>query len=626
MSIIKLILVFLFILAVSLFFHFPVRAKVIIPDSSFGGDGFVTYDDMEDYATDVAIQSDGKYVVCGYTTEPDWPPTDSLRVYRFNTDGTLDTTFSGDGIVTFYDGYMEEAHALDIQSDGKIVVTGSVIRNDDITYMIVLRYNTNGTLDTSFATTGFVYASEQWSYGYDVKVENDGEIVVVGESNLYQGTDGMTLWKYDSNGSLVSSFDSDGIAVFDCGADTFGIGYGIAIQTDGKYVVTGTTAFSGTDGLTTWRYNTDGSLDTSFSTDGYDKQFSGYDFMDGYDVEIQTDGKIIVTGYRQIWNNRQLVVLRYNTNGSLDTSFGTNGAAFFEEPYNFNAEGNDLVILDSGNIFIAGDTSPNDTAWDASLFSFNSDGTNDTNFYSTGYTSYSNIAGGDEDDGFSALQMISSDSFITVGLSAGSSDYDMLLFKGLFGYQIELPAGFNVMDAGGHNIEIGSADGIRGLQRVLVTDENGHLIVELEVDLSSDADWTHVTGQTNVDTKKSVITGFEDIAGGTGVHALFVPRGSIDDYVGICPLAQTLEEVTPECEGYFTLTEADPNVSIVNFGGISYWKVEAMYGTGGLSPNLPETGQNTLTVQILGIATLLVCTAIYCYLEKENRKAKNILS
>ena len=156
-------------------------------------------------------------------------------------------------------------------------------------------------------------------YGYSVAVQSDGKILVAGTS--YTGSKyNFALARYNTNGALDTTFDGDGklTTSISTGTDR---AYSVAVQADGKILVAGESNFD--FGLV--RYNTNGSLDTTFDGDGKltTPIGSGYDF--GRSVAVQADGKILVAGYGSNGSNNDFALVRYNRNGSLDTTFDGDG-------------------------------------------------------------------------------------------------------------------------------------------------------------------------------------------------------------------------------------------------------------------------------------------------------------
>ena len=214
---------FLYLIAsIILTFTLTPSAYALDLDLSFDVDGMVTTTFPGTNTTySIAIQSDGKIVAVG-TTEDDYALT------RYTTAGVLDTSFSGDGKVSFDWNGIDIAYSVAIQSDGKIVVAGTSAE-----YFSLARYTTAGSLDTSFSGDGVAgYFSSPVGEAYSVAIQSDGKIVVAGVSN-----NDFALARYTTAGELDTSFSGDGKLTQDFGQlDT---AYSVAIQSDGKIVVAG---------------------------------------------------------------------------------------------------------------------------------------------------------------------------------------------------------------------------------------------------------------------------------------------------------------------------------------------------------------------------------------------------
>jgi uncharacterized delta-60 repeat protein len=207
---------------------------------------------------------------------------------------SLDPTFEGDGLVTtnLLDKNDVEIQALSLQPDGKIRVAGSAISGNSSDFALI-RYKTDGSLDPTFDGDGKVTTdinSSSYDVAWSLILQTDGKIVVAGSSEHY-----FALARYNPNGSLDSTFDGDGKMTNLVGAT--GGAVALVLQGDGKFVVAGY-AFNGNDyDFALIRYNTNGSLDSTFDGDGKVlTNFSSGSTEEAYDLALQLDGKIVVTG------------------------------------------------------------------------------------------------------------------------------------------------------------------------------------------------------------------------------------------------------------------------------------------------------------------------------------------
>ncbi len=282
-------------------------------DTSFSGDGKQVTDFSfgTDRANGVALQGDGKIVAVGQVGG-------SFALARYNANGSLDTSFSGDGQQTTDFGGSGFANGVALQTDGKIVAVGS---DHDIDGDFALaRYNTDGSLDTSFSgdgkqTTGFGGADR----ATEVALQADGKIVAVGfDDEVFNG--GFALARYNTDGSLDTSFSGDGKQTTEFGGRDGA--NGVALQGDGKIIAVGMGGVDGDFALA--RYNPNGSLDPSFSGDGKKTtEFGGSDRATG--VALQADGKIVAVGFDDEFGG-DFALARYNPNGSPDSTFSGDGS------------------------------------------------------------------------------------------------------------------------------------------------------------------------------------------------------------------------------------------------------------------------------------------------------------
>jgi uncharacterized delta-60 repeat protein len=339
---------------------YPARAVPGQLDSTFGGDGKVTTDftSRRDVASSVAIQGDGKLVAVG--TANYRGANARFAIARYNTNGTLDPTFGGDGkVATNLTGAWDGAFDIAIQPDGKIVVAGEAGGNGpaesaDAKFALA-RYDSTGSLDNSFSGDGKVITNvspgADFLFGVAIQ-EADGKILVAGRAGGSHGR--IALARYHTGGSLDASFGSDGkvatnITRFDDRADD------VAIQPDGKIVVAGTANyFSRKARFVTVRYNSNGSRDASFSADGIATINLTASFDGAFGLAVQpSDGKIVVVGQAGGGDAGRVGVVRYNLNGSLDGTFSGDGRVFT----NFTPRldyADDVAIQSDGKIVTAG--------------------------------------------------------------------------------------------------------------------------------------------------------------------------------------------------------------------------------------------------------------------------------
>jgi len=365
-------------------------------DTSFGSGGKVTTDfaGRNDAANAIAIQADGKIVAAGYSYQLNaagkWYPDFALA--RYNTNGSLDASFGSSGKVTtdFGTSYNDWAYGVAIQNDGKIVAVGSStgmgLRED----FSLARYNSDGSLDTSFGSGGKV--TTDFDYGddnaYAIAIQGDGKIVAAGASYHFATPSHFALTRYNSDGSLDASFGSGGKVTTDFGTSYHDWAYGVAIQGDGKLVVSGH-SYQGTayPDFALARYNSNGSPDLTFGSSGKVTTDFGYRSDGASAVMIQGDGRIVAAGTSTQGPvvTADFALARYNTDGSLDATFGTDGKVTtdFGVP-SPDAAGDIVALQGDGRTVAAGYSYQGTTSVDFALARYNSDGSLDTTFGSGG--------------------------------------------------------------------------------------------------------------------------------------------------------------------------------------------------------------------------------------------------
>ena len=312
------VLAFLTLLFVGVGAH-PAQASGSL-DSSFGSDGKVitVFGTSNESANSIAIQSNGKIVVAGSSSNG---TNNEFTVTRYNTDGSLDSSFDSDGKVTTTIGSNADAFSVAIQSDGKIVLAGNAIigGRDEIA---VARYNTDGSLDSSFDSDGKVTTTiGEADYAASVVVQSDGKIVVAG-SSATGGDSNFALIRFNTDGSLDSSFDPAVTPIGSANDEA----YSVAIQSNGKIVVAGYSDNGAQRVFAVARYNTDGSLDSSFDSDGKVTTAIGSgDFA--FSAAIQSDGKIVVVGSSNNGSDDDFAILRYGQPAATAPGAPTIGSA-----------------------------------------------------------------------------------------------------------------------------------------------------------------------------------------------------------------------------------------------------------------------------------------------------------
>ena len=378
-------------------------------DPTFGTGGKVTTDlrRSTDLANAVAVQADGKLVVVGQTYKNNDFSNEDFAVARYNTDGTLDTTFGNGGRVkTDFPGLAAVASAVVIQSDGKIVVAGGAFPLFTFAGDFkVVRYNPNGSLDRTFGSGGIVTTifPGDGSFAFAVALQSDGKIIAAGTDFVDFNPGDMSdtdfaLARYNLDGSLDTTFGNGGTVT----TDFFGTEddvFSVLIQSDGKIVAVG----SANDPANFYdfaavRYLSNGMLDTTFGAAGkVSTDFGDRGFDRAHSAAVQVDGKIVAAGFATSVDgiSENFAVARYTSSGVLDTTFSGDGRTQID----FGSCCQDAwqVLLQSdGKIVTIGFPNSEGSDSDFLLARLNSTGSLDTTFGIGGKarTSFGNLNGG----------------------------------------------------------------------------------------------------------------------------------------------------------------------------------------------------------------------------------------
>lgn len=292
----------------------------------------------------IAIQPDGKIVATGFASTA----TSHFALARYNTDGTLDNTFGSGGTVTTPAGFIV-GNAVVIQPDGKIVVAGY---NDTTFRFVVARFDANGTLDNTFGVGGIQttpIGAPNSSLAFAIVLQPDDKIVAVG-SAFVGGLQQFVVVRYDSNGVLDPAFNGIGYTQTPV-ASSLSAAFGVALQSDGKIVVTGQALDGSDQTVAVARYTTAGILDATFGVLGIQKTSVGIN-NSGNAVAIQSDGNIIVAGATTLGGTQEFLVQRYTIAGVLDATFGSGGSVTTD--IGGNAAAYAVALQPDGKIVAAG--------------------------------------------------------------------------------------------------------------------------------------------------------------------------------------------------------------------------------------------------------------------------------
>jgi uncharacterized delta-60 repeat protein len=420
-------------------------------DTSFNGTGIVVYHNAaggnsSDYGNSIYVDSNGKIYVTGYSRNRSG--NTDMVIWRYNSNGSLDNTFGNNGIVVHHNaagGNSDDIGSLIyVDSEGKIYVTGysrNRSGNDD---MVIWRYNSNGSLDNTFGNNGIVVhhnaaGGNSDDIGSLIYVDSEGKIYVTGYSRNRSGNDDMVIWRYNSNGSLDNTFGNNGIVVHHnaAGGNSDDIGSLIYVDSEGKIYVTGYSRNrSGNDDMVIWRYNSNGSLDNTFGNNGivvHHNAAGGNSDDIGSLIYVDSEGKIYVTGYsRNRSGNDDMVIWRYNSNGSLDNTFGNNGIVVHHNAAggNYDDAGFSIYVDSEGKIYVTGYSRNRSGNTDMVIWRYNSNGSLDNTFGNNGIVVHHNAAGGNSDDIGISIYVDSEGKIYVTGFSRNrSGNIDMVIWR-----------------------------------------------------------------------------------------------------------------------------------------------------------------------------------------------------
>jgi uncharacterized delta-60 repeat protein len=357
-------------------------------DNNFGVDGIYIDNKYSLQAGQVyfyasALQPDGKIVVAGAISVTTPYDVNELKIFvgRFNPDGKIDSSFSDDGKQVI--SWLGQAQHVIIQPDGKILVAGSG------SYANVTRLHADGSFDSTFSGNGklFIDFGSSSQAVNKIYLQPDGKITLVG----FSGGD-LAIARCHTDGSLDNSFSGDGKLLVDLGLSNEPP-QAVIMQPDGKILLIGIPGIFFPRDFTLLRLNTDGSADLTFGMNGK----VSTDIAGGSDYAttalLQADGKIIVAGYDYFdpyLSGMDFVVVRYNSNGSLDSSFSGDGKLRLD--VQSKSEGATTIALQADHkILVAGSTNGNKYAAEAqnnpgdfAIIRLNRNGTLDESFASHG--------------------------------------------------------------------------------------------------------------------------------------------------------------------------------------------------------------------------------------------------
>ncbi len=339
-------------------------------DTTFDADGIATTVPGAGGSFGAAIQLDGRIVVSGNVVDA---AERDFAVARFNgVDGSIDTTFAGDGMVTTRTGRsIDMASFVATGADGTIVATGSKRRSvpdlwdtySSVLDLAVTRYTSDGTLDASWGASGIVSTpiSDAASHYYQGiaglgALQPDGKVVVVGaptDPDVYSVSTEFVIARYDIDGSLDTTFGDAGMLRTTL-SESEAQPHAVVLQEDGSILVAGYAGVDGFRHIVLVRYSAAGELDTSFDGDGIVYTAIGDARAEANGVAIQSDGRIVVAGSADYYGISGFAAARYLPDGSLDATFSDDGIASRSVFFGSSAAAGSVAVQPDGKIILAG--------------------------------------------------------------------------------------------------------------------------------------------------------------------------------------------------------------------------------------------------------------------------------
>ncbi len=403
-------------------------------DPGFNGNGraITSVGTGHDQALAVAIQPDGKIVVAGSAVIGN---ARDFAVVRYNVNGTLDNTFSGDGKLTIdFSGGEDIAQAVSVLANGTIIVAGSASVGTSIDFGIAV-ITTSGVLDKTFSSDGKLTTDFTKTDDRAFAMEISNNRIILAGTSLQNGIELFAVAMYLLDGTLDFTFSQDGLTTIDVapGPD---FATSLAIQLDQKIIVGG---YSGYDLLTDFsvvRLNRDGSLDTGFNHTGKIVTDLRPNFDRAHAIAVQADQKIVQAGFTYNVMNHDFALIRYLPDGNLDKSFAGSGklvmpiGQFFDESFA-------MKLQPDGKILMAGEIAQASTDADFGLARFNSDGTLDKTFSGDGLVATPIGAGQSEDVAY-AMALQADGKIILAGEAEVGSNNDFAVARFISGLMTEV--------------------------------------------------------------------------------------------------------------------------------------------------------------------------------------------
>jgi uncharacterized delta-60 repeat protein len=380
-------------------------------DPTFGTGGKAVFTFGNCFGSSVAVQTDGRILVGGQS----FVASNDFALVRFNADGSPDTAFGSSGkVTTDFSANDDSCSRVRALSDGGILAAGTSTGGSGKDFALA-RYLADGSLDTTFDPVGhdgkvhldFGMGNDETCS--DMIVQPDGKIILVGYVDTGSGTD-YGIARFNADGSLDTTFDTDGRQTVDFAA-TNDVATSVALQPDGRILVAGYSVIGGAYGFSMARLNADGSLDTTFGTGGLvttDVNPMTFDYCQR--ILVLAGGKILAAGS----SNSDFALVRYTANGALDPTFGTGGIVTTDIDGTADTA-YDLAELSDGKILAAGSTTS-----DFAMACYQPNGALDPTF-GTGGKVVTDLSG--SNDQCRALAVRSNGKILLAGTAGNSTEF-----------------------------------------------------------------------------------------------------------------------------------------------------------------------------------------------------------
>ncbi len=507
----------------------PADAMVREWDSHFDQGGIAIYDaaaNTDYFPKDIAVQEDGKIVEVLTVSSVG---SSYLVVLRYNTDGTLDDDFGTGGVFTYSESANDFGYGVAVDDDGSILVTGETTGPLSDYDMLLLKLNPIGELDTAFGDEG-VYIRDiagETDLGSRVAIQSNGKIVVGGSSSD-SGHISMTVYRVNADGTTDTDFGSDigpaDVFINDAGFATRGLSCSdMFIDMYGNIVVNGQARSIMPNAVTSilWRITPGGELDSTFNPLGEGFGAPGYVLENGR----FSGGITELSDGSLITSNRAgttTYVSKYDSTGGVDGIFGTGGSVSFS-----NESAVDVYTTYNDGILVLTSTSDYTTAVLRRLDSTSGD--IDTVFADGDSTTYSIVTYSEITcSSLNEYRSTGNVYFSCQGYDDAEGNYDSLMLDFESSYQISgLPANLKPYNQGGHDLSLGSLYGLVGEDSLMVrTVPDDYPLAIVPANFDHDLDWSDVSGDVDWTNRKSVTAGLEP------EDEIFFPTGYLEGITG----------------------------------------------------------------------------------------------